>query len=293
MKLRTLFGPVVVALAFVPAGCALAPAGDERIVESATGRTLTRAELLQRLRASDYVLLGELHDNPLHHRRRGELIAALGPGTAVIAEQLTFGRRVAAQGDLLPALNAAGFDARGWGWPLHEPLFAAVRQAGLPLAGGNLERDVVRRIAREGEAAWPDELAHALRAAPLATAAQETLDTDLRAGHCGQLPDSRVPAMRAAQRARDAALALALQGSGGHPAVLVAGNGHVRPDYGVPRVLAALQPRARITSVAFVELAAPGEAATGDYRWITPAAAREDPCAGAPVIRSGTGPNAG
>lgn len=260
--------------------CAVTPAPDERIVEAATGRHLTRDELLQALRGSELVLLGELHDNPLHHRRRGELIAALGPGSVVIAEQLTRGRTVAPQGDLLGALQAAGFDARGWGWPLHEPLFAAVRAAGLPLAGGNLERDPVRRIAREGEPAWPADLAAALQWAPLDAGAQAALDADLLAGHCGQLPAARLPALRAAQRARDAAMALALLDAGGRPAVLVAGNGHVRADYGVPRVLAALRPQARIVSVAFGEPGTAPEPLAGRYLWITPGVAREDPCAG-------------
>lgn len=269
---------VVLSMLVALAGCAAWRTPPERIVEVASGRELSRAELLAALREADVVLLGELHDNPLHHRRRGELISALGPGTAVVAEHLTRGRRVASQGALPGALADAGFDARAWDWPLHEPLFAAVRDAGLPLAGGNLPVDVVRRIAREGEAAWPDDLAAALRAAPLDDAARAALDADLLDSHCGQLPPARVPAMRAAQRARDAAMAQALLDSGGRPAVLVAGNGHVRADYGVPRVLAVLRPALHQASVAFVESAAAADPAT--YRWITPPMPREDPCAG-------------
>lgn len=277
---------LVLSMVTVLAGCAAWRAPPERIVETSTGRTIDRAELLAALRGADVVLLGELHDDPLHHRRRGELIAALGPGAAVVAEHLTRGRSVAPQGPLPAALADAGFDARAWEWPLHEPLFAAVRDAGLPLSGGNLPADAVRRVAREGEAAWPSELAAALRAAPLDEAAQAALDADLLDSHCGHLPPARVPAMRAAQRARDAAMAQALLASGGRPAVLVAGNGHVRSDYGVPRVLASLRPGLRQVSVAFVENAAAADPAT--YRWITPPVSREDPCAGmAPMAAPG------
>ncbi|HEX2009525.1 MAG TPA: ChaN family lipoprotein, partial [Roseateles sp.] len=71
------------------AGCAQLPAGQgllagERIIEVASGRELSRAELLQQLRDSDYVLLGEQHDNALHHQRRGELLQALGAGVPVV-----------------------------------------------------------------------------------------------------------------------------------------------------------------------------------------------------------------
>lgn len=266
-------------LAALLTGCAATRVPDERIVDSATGRTLTRAELVEALRAGDVVLLGELHDNPLHHRRRGELIAALGAASVVVAEQMTRGRSVAPDGDLLGALSAAGFDPRGWEWPLHEPLFAAVRGAGLPLSGGNLERDRVRRIAREGEAAWPADIAAALRPAPLAAAAQAALDAELLAGHCGQLPAARLPGMRAAQRARDAAMVLALVEAGGRPAVLLAGNGHVRKDHGVPQLLAALRPGTRVLSVAFLEPGAAVDPVAGDYLWFTPAVERGDPCA--------------
>lgn len=92
--------------------------------------------------------------------------------------------------------------------------------------------------------------------------------------------------MRLAQRARDASLALTLLDAGGAPARLIAGNGHVRRDYGVPLLLAARAPGAKVVSVGFVEVAAGAtpdpESLRGryDYVWFTPAVEREDPCAG-------------
>jgi len=65
------------ALSLVGAGCATTGGSDDRIVEVASGRVLTRADLLAALRASDFALLGERHDNPHHHARRGELLAEL------------------------------------------------------------------------------------------------------------------------------------------------------------------------------------------------------------------------
>lgn len=277
----------VVGIALVLSGCAVSSHkvadGDaqvERIVEVTSGRTVTREELLDALRASDYVLLGELHDNPLHHRRRGELLAALQRPATVIAEQLPRGERLRFTDDLEASLVAAGFAAKQWRWPLHEPLFAAVRGAGLPLAGGNVPIDDLRRVAREGEAALPPPLAAVIAAAPLTDAAQRALDADLERGHCGQLPPTRLPSMRLAQRARDASMTLALEDAGGRPAVLLAGNGHVRGDYGVPQLLAQRHPQARITSVAFAEPGAALASAPYAYVWVTAPAEREDPCAG-------------
>ena len=94
-----------------------------QIMDTGTGQVLDEQALADRLRASDVVLLGELHDNPAHHAARGQLIARFaGKGTTVIAEHLPMDARVASRregGELRPMLEAAGFDASGWGWPLH------------------------------------------------------------------------------------------------------------------------------------------------------------------------------
>lgn len=261
-------------------GCARPLATSERIVDTATGRETSTAELLQQMRACDFVLLGERHDNTLHHRRRGELLAALGASATVVAEHLPRGRQVAPGPELLARLEQAGFDPRGWQWPAHQSLFAALLEAGLPLLGGNAPRELVRQVARDGPPAWPADLRPMLESAPLAGKAQAALDRDLVDGHCGQLPAARVPAMRAAQRLRDASMAQALLDARGRPSVLLAGNGHVRTDHGVPQLLRVLRPQARWISVGFIE----GESGAGPHPythlWLTPVLPRVDPCAG-------------
>jgi uncharacterized iron-regulated protein len=281
------------------AGCAQAPAGPEppepRILALATGRWLTRAALLAELRQADVVLLGEQHDNPTHHRLRGELLLELGPATAVVAEHLPSGHALTGIGSTEPAtlladLEQAGFEPGAWDWPMHQALFAPLRQAGMAVQGGDIEAQVARRIARDGEAAVPPALARWLAAAPLAPAAQARLDAELQLGHCGQLPAARLPAMRWAQRARDASLwqALAEQlARGAHPAVLVAGNGHVQTDTGVPTLATAWAPQARQVAVVFVESEDEARAeapARHSYAWVTEAPQRsQDPCAGWPA----------
>lgn len=276
----------------VLAGCAQQlPGGrdlpaDERIVEVATGREISRAELLQRLRASDYALLGEQHDNAAHHARRGELLNDLGAAAPVVAEHLTRGLAVQPPqpgGALLPRLEAAGFEAKGWRWPLHEPLFAAAAAPGRTLLGGNAPRELVRQVARQGESALTPELAAVTRPAPLAESAQAALDADLVQGHCGMLAGERLVGMRWAQRARDAAMWLSLREAAGRarPVVLLAGNGHVRLDYGVPQLARQAQPGTKLLSVGFVDAGSLRAGAPYSYVWVTPApAGRGDPCEG-------------
>lgn len=267
-------------------------AKPEQLIDLASGRTVAEVDWLAALRSADFVLLGEHHDNALHHARRGELIARLGRGGTVVAEQLERGRHLASPvsastTDLLAALQDAGFEPRSWLWPLHEGLFAPLTSAGVAVQGGNLPRELARRIAREGESAFPADLAELLRAAPLPPATQARLDEELLGSHCGQLPANRLPGLRAAQRARDAAMAQALlqaaDAAPGRPVWLVAGNTHVRRDCGVDQLLERLRPRARILSVALLD----GEVSAADLpsaeehtlAWITAAAPRRDtPC---------------
>ncbi|MCW5634172.1 MAG: ChaN family lipoprotein, partial [Rubrivivax sp.] len=114
-----------VAAAAVLGACALPPGVEaDRVVDVATGQALTRAQVMQRVRAADVVLLGELHDNAHHHARRATLLGGLPGPAVVVAEHLVRGAapalpRTASGETLRQALVAAGFDARGWRWPLH------------------------------------------------------------------------------------------------------------------------------------------------------------------------------
>jgi uncharacterized iron-regulated protein len=257
-------------------------AAVEHIIDVRSGQEISVAELAARLHGVDFVLLGELHDNPHHHLRRAELITRLAPtGLTVIAEHLETGRRIIPDGDKDPRaqLEEAGFDMRAWKWPIHEPLFGGLLRAGRPIAGGNITKDLARRIVREGDPALPESLRKLIDRAPLDPTAMSSLDADLLASHCGQLEEARAPRMRLAQRARDASMTERLLAERVRPAILVAGNGHVRSDYGVPQILTVLSPEAKVVSIAFVESESL-DPAPYDYLWKTEAAERNDPCTG-------------
>lgn len=280
--------------------CGFAQAEEAQIVDTASGERVSREQLLQVLAAQDYVLLGELHDNAAHHRLRGELLAELaGRSTvAVVAEHLERGRRFSSSGDLQADLTAAGFDPKGWRWPLHEGLFAPVADANIPLLGGNIPRETARGAVRQGKAALPAELAQLIETAPLSQTAQAALDADLLQSHCGQLPASMLEGLRLAQRARDAAMFDAMRHNAVKPVVLVAGNGHVRLDYGVPDLIRTHETEARFVSVGFQEITSASDAPiiadpVPPYDFVIITAApekREDPCLGFPKSGSSGNP---
>ena len=74
-----------------------------------------------------------------------------------------------------------------------------------------------------------------------------SLAQELRDAHCGEVSEPVVEGMFRVQRARDAMMADRLATVAGRAGgVLIAGNGHVRNDRGVPWYLARLRPTARI-----------------------------------------------
>ncbi len=273
-----------------PARFAL-PAGTE-LVEGPSGRPVATNDLLNRVRRSDYVLLGEVHDNPIDHELRAGIIDALASvHPAIVFEQ--FGGSDSPipppPGDRMEAwLDAHGFDRTGWKWPLHRPVVLAAIAHARSLWGANVSREALTPLVMAGgsESAVPDSLRQLVKQAPLGDAARAVLDSELVEGHCHQLPNEMIPGMRMAQIVRDAAMvrALLLAGRDG-PAWLIAGNGHVRNDVAVPRLLRAAAPNARVVTLGILEREEDGgppqaaERRMYDFVVITPRAERPDPCA--------------
>jgi uncharacterized iron-regulated protein len=157
----------------------------------------------------------------------------------------------------------------GWRWEYYLPFIALALEHGLPVIAANVSRDDARRVMRDGlaahgfDAAVPDELLAALAA-------------QIEASHCGMLDASTARRMALAQVARDQFMARVLQANAGRGVVLLAGNGHVRTDVGVPRWLSA-ELRRRSLAVGVLE---EGDAtAAFDRRVFTPPHTRPDPCA--------------
>jgi uncharacterized iron-regulated protein len=232
---------------------------DVAVIDLRSGASLSMAELAEALRLGDFVLLGEVHDNPVHHRLRAELLATTGKARAAAVFE-HFDRapvplgRPGASTPLADWLDANGFDREGWRWPLHAPLVERALANATALRGSGLRGAALREVVMKGPAAAPAGLRELTSRAPLDAAASARLDAELLAGHCGMLPAEALPGMRAAQQLRDAAMAEALLASrvDGQP-WLFAGNGHVRKDLAVPHLLQALVPGARLLSVGFIE----------------------------------------
>ena len=278
------------------------------------------------LAQAKFVLLGEVHDNPEHHLLRAGLIDELTePGMFgrnahppivtehIRAEQVggleAFRKLVATSAD--PPVASDLFKLIDWdksGWPaarLFQPLYDAMIAARLRIVAGDGSRERIRAVARGGAGVMtPHEKERYKLAEPLPQALHEALVAELKGSHCGMLPDSAIPGMSLAQRYRDAHLADALLAEGQilGPAVLLAGNGHVRTDRGVPWHVRARAPGASIVSVMLIEVEdgksdpmayvprAPDGKPAADYVIFTPRAVRDDPCLKMRAQMQPTGP---
>jgi uncharacterized iron-regulated protein len=264
------------------------------------GRSASQTELENRLLKTRYVLLGEVHDNSIHHRLRRDLVAVLvraGRRPALAMEQFDREQQPAlnnavaeSRRDAERVRSASGFDARGWKWADYAPFISLALEAGLPLVAANLSRDQAFRIATSSAAAvLGDESVAALGLnQQLPEAARRKLERAIDDGHCGKAPAKYLPGMVAAQRARDAVMAQILTRNADAGAVLVAGNGHVRRDFGVPHYLQANTDAGNIVAVGFIEVQDKQFSPTAyydpgnpeyDYIVFTERMAREDPCA--------------
>jgi uncharacterized iron-regulated protein len=270
---------------------------------SRDGRTMTTEETHDRLAQADVAILGETHDNTEHHRLQARIIgelAARDRQPAIVFEMIPQDLQDAVDmhlrehpGDAEGLGRATQWDARGWpDWRIYQPIADVAVRNGLAIRAGGLSKVLQRRLMQEGADALSDEerarlgLDH-----DLSPEAASSLDETLFLAHCELIPREALPAMRQIQWARDGAMADAIEGATQDgPAVLIAGAGHARRDWGVPAQLEARQSRLTIVSLVLVEVE-PGRNDPADYLpegagqvpvydllVFTPRASRDDPC---------------
>lgn len=237
------------------------------------------------LGAADVVIVGEVHDNPIHHANQAAIAHAIYPA-AVVFEMLTAEQAEAGQAadwSVLSELDAALGWTKGGGWPsfqMYFQIFNAAPQA--KIYGAAVPRDQIRAAIEDGTAGHFDaaEL-YGLNTSLSAEqkAAREALQAT---AHCDALPAEMLPKMVDAQRLRDANFARttlqALEETGG-PVLVITGNGHARTDWGVPSYIDLVAPDTDLISVGQLTQ---GEISPPYDRWIMTGsfdAGKGDPCA--------------
>ena len=269
------------------------------------GNRSNASALIGAAKSARYVLLGESHDNPDHHRLQSDIVSDLADTSAdlsLVFEMIPhrLGNVVSAFGterghsiDLERLSDKLEWTQRGWPeFSMYRPLFETASRDGLSVKAGDLDRSVVSSIAANGVESLSDEERARLSLDEDADPAMLTdLMSEVRSAHCGLMPEGAIAPMAGVQRARDGALAASMLDAAkdGDKAVLIAGSGHTRNDRGVPSILKRRDADGGTVSVRMLEVAADdgdladyglqSEApAPYDFTIFTPRASIDDPC---------------
>lgn len=256
-------------LAALLAGCASAPpAGAD----------------LQGLLPTPLLLLGEQHDAPEHQALQRATVTQLarqGALAALVLEMVEQGRKTtglppdASEIRVREALDWRDASNSGaWPWTVYGPVVMSAVRAGAPVIGGNLPRAQMRTAM--ADTALDNSLP------PMVLQRQRDA---IRDGHCGLLPEAQIAPMTRIQIARDRAMAQTAMAAlyDNRTVLLIAGNGHVQRDLGVPRHLPPGQAHRVVLSQARERVdtvrSEPGTEVSADRHWVTPPRPATDHCA--------------
>jgi len=229
---------------------------------------VTQEKVFSELTKARFILLGEIHTNKDHHLLQAQFLAAVA-GSAKKPPRLVVEMIDESFQPLLNTYRSANptdtkglgdilkWEKRGWGqWENYQPNFDVAYRYKLDIFSGNLDREDVRRIGRGGVKSLKDGEEQKFALDVEYTKKQSDMLNDmLFESHCKMVPRNALSPMKLVQQARDGVMAgQMLAASKGQTAVLIAGTGHTRVDWAVPRILRARAPDSKIISVAFVEV---------------------------------------
>lgn len=311
-KHLTIVALLVAYVAFAVSGCSVSswksPLGRNhalagRIWDVSSARFIDRESLVIDLARADFVLLGERHDNPDHHLLQAAVVRSLiavGRRPAVGFEMFGIDDATAIADQLAAVPNdaaglgrAVNWNKRGWpAWEMYQPIAEAALEAKLRIVATNLSSARAKKVRSAGLAGLEPRVTRELGLdRPPSEAMLTSMAADIRDSHCGYASDESVKLMVGVQRARDAQMAHSLIVAGASDgAILVAGAGHVRNDYGVPFYLSTKAAGKRVISIAFLEVVKqktdphnyaqpyPNGRLPFDYVWFTPRVDDENPC---------------
>lgn len=273
-----------------------------KVWSAENGALVPASVVLGALKRSKLALLGEIHDNSDHHRIQAFLLDALtedGLRPGLVFEQLRSDRQAALDAagviESIDELKGiVGWQASGWKEFDYDPIFEKMLAKKLEIFAGDVPRDRMMRVAKEGRTALSEaERLRLFLDRPLGVKQDTAALDEIFEAHCNMMPREALAGMAFAQRYRDAHLAdtLLTAARKAGAAILFAGNGHVRRDRGVPWYLRGRAPEIASTAVMLIEVEEgkvspdeyvprdPDGKPAADFLIYTPRAKRGDPCA--------------
>jgi len=295
----------------VLSACASMKAGDEfpfvlenhvlagKIWDVKSGKFVGKQRLVEEIRHNKFILLGETHDNRIHHQGQAWIINNLNKSgfSALVAFEMIN----SAQGELIKnkeyressaliedlnqVKNTWRYESR------YKPVFDSVLGAHYSLYPASMDKKSIMTIVMKGQQSVPADIQYALEKNPLSEAQNQALKEEIRISHCGMSNPEMTRAMMLTQRVKDAVMAKRLmRDSDEEKRVLVAGSGHTRKDRGVPMYITSEYRNDGIISIVWIEVAKglnsveeyaerwDSKKLPYDYVWFTARVDRPDPC---------------
>ena len=270
-----------------------------KIWDVKAGHFIEKKALLEEIRQSDFILLGETHDNILHHEYQAwvlDNVKRLGFSALVAFEMIDN-----TQGDIIKGKSYKTSKAliedlnkvkTTWKYERrYRPLFDSILPAAYSIFPANLDRKTIMGIAINGSESIPVTMQSYLEKNPLSDEQKDSLEKEIKMSHCGMENPHMTRAMMLTQQVKDAVMADSLlRNVDVDKRILISGSGHARSDRGVPMYIRGERGDARILSLAWLEVIDQfnevkqyadqwgAKSLPFDYVWFTPRVDRPDPC---------------
>ena len=263
-----------------------------RIWSSEAQEFVPAQQLFAAAASHQLVLVGERHDHPDHHLLQALLVEQMGPMSIVGFEMLDELDALKIEENMTPQEIAQASDWAKSGWPsfgLYQPIFRAMQRRQITALAIHPSRERLMNRARNSKEFSKETASYIER---LSAQGVATLRQDINRGHCGAAGGAMLDMMVAAQVFKDHWMASqmtsaldrrALEGNAASAArrrgLVIAGNGHVRKDYGLPNHI-----ERSTLSIGLIEVQSGQTQPLGydlerfDYTWFTPRLDDEDPC---------------
>ena len=247
------------------------------------------SDVIERVQSSEFILLGEKHDNPDHHKIQAQILAKIQEGNSspiLISFEMLNDKTVLEAANWLSTADFA--KAVKWeesGWPdfsMYEPIFSVALEYKNTIVAGSPTPKEMMSVAK---GTMDSEVLETLGVLETWSVDREQdLEQEIIDSHCGYASEDMVEMMMRAQRYKDAMMAKSLrdQTSDYDKKILIAGGGHTRLDRGVAWYLDAEQKQKTISIL-------PVEVQDGifdmteypkyaDFIFFTPRVDQDDPC---------------
>ena len=255
---------------------------------------INKADVIAKMQNTRYLLLGERHDNQIHHQHQAWFIQQLKNNrqqASVAFEMidnsqadLLAKQTVTSASQMIETLNKI---KNNWQYESrYQALFTDVIAAGYQINAANISRKQLMHIVMQNDNKLPPAYQRMLDRMPFTKKQQSKLQYEINQSHCNMLDDNSSKSMALGQRLRDATMAHSLLKSQSPINVLIAGLGHVRNDLAAPIYI----DNNKTLSVGFIEVEQDINQAASyakvwktetlpfDIVWFTPQVKRQDMC---------------